>query len=153
MQSKFPLFCQFFKSSHTVFIEHLTCAKSIIISYLNWNMLTINYMKQRYDFHSEMCAYILAVFKNTIKHKENCFLKPTPIIHFWIWKVNGKVSEYQASLCLKAILLKEFRGKSSGKSFHWNQFWAPINFDPYRDHLWLETAPKFILIPKEKKSW
>lgn len=98
MQSKFPLFCQFFKSSHTVFIEHLTCAKSIIISYLNWNMLTINYMKQRYDFHSEMYTYILAVFKNTIKHKENCFLKPTSIIHFWIWKVNGKVSEYQASL-------------------------------------------------------
>ena len=82
MQSKFPLFCQFFKSSHTVFIEHLTCAKSIIISYLNWNMLTINYMKQRYDFHSEMYTYILAVFKNTIKHKENCFLKPTSIIHF-----------------------------------------------------------------------
>ena len=34
MQSKFPLSCQFFKSSHTVFIEHLTHAKSIISSYL-----------------------------------------------------------------------------------------------------------------------
>lgn len=45
-------------------------------------MLTINYMRQRDDFHngpndSEICTYILAFLKNTIKYKENCFLKPT----------------------------------------------------------------------------
>lgn len=51
-------------------------------------MLTINYLKKKYNFHNgpndfEVHTYSLAIFKNKVNYKNNCFLKPSGATNFY----------------------------------------------------------------------